>query len=141
MWRRRDRAEPPHEEPALEEDLAAECESFLSGAYVERCDSRGEPVPVWAWMNVLAHGTEEELRALVANRPVDDEGHQALAYVAGELVDLAEDGYFDLETYQREVLMPLELDMLDCPTSRAWSAAQLASGLLRLLPARSNHRS
>jgi hypothetical protein len=91
-------------------------------------------------MNLLAHGTEAELRAMAGDGIADDEGHQALAYVAAELLDLANDGYLDLATYQRGVLVPLELDMFACPTFRGWTCAELASGLLPLLPARSNHR-
>jgi len=143
MWRRRNDPErkDPHQIYPGAEALVEECEAFLSGDSVDQSERRGQRVPVWAWMNVLAHGTEVELRALATDRSVGDEAHQALAYVAGELVDLADDGYFDLETYQREVLVPLELDVLACPTTTARTAAQLASGLLRLLPARSNHRS
>jgi len=134
MWRRpRDR--DPHVEQLIEE-----CESFLAGAYVERREARGEPVPVWAWMNVLAHGTDAELRAAAMNRSGGDEGHQALAFVAGELVDLIDDGALDLETFQREELVPLELDVIVCPATSGWSAPQLVSALLRALPTRGSQR-
>jgi hypothetical protein len=134
MWRRASNRDP------YPELLIEECESFLAGAYVERCEGRGEPVPVWAWMNVLAHGTDAELRAAASNRSGSDEGHQALAFVAGELVDLIDDGALDLETFQREQLVPLELDVIACPATSGWSAPQLASALLRVLPTRSSHR-
>jgi hypothetical protein len=132
MWRRPNQ----HHEEALVE----ECESFLAGDYVTACERRGQPVPVWAWMNVLAHGTELELRAAAANRPPEDEGRQALAFVAGELVELIEDGRVDLETFQREVLVPLELDVLACPSTTQWTPGQLVSGLLGTLPARARQR-
>lgn len=136
MWpRRRD----PYVVDPYEEVLVEECESFLAGGYVERCEACGEPVPVWAWMNVLAHGTDAELRAAAANRSEGDEGHQALAFVAGELVDLIDDGCVDLEELQRDVLMPLELDVIACPAATRWSAAELVSALLRVLPVRSSH--
>ncbi len=89
---------------------------------------------------MLAHGTDAELRAAVTNRSGTDEGHQALAFVAGELVDLIDDGCMDLEMFQREVLVPLELDVIACPATTGWSAAQLVSALLGVLPARSIHR-
>ena len=126
---------------AYQELLVEECESFLAGAYVEQCEARGEPVPVWAWMNVLAHGTDAELRAAATNWSEGDEGHQARAFVAGELVDLVDEGGVDLEVFQREVLMPLELDVIACPAAAGWSAPELVSALLRVLPARSSHRS
>ncbi|HTN80249.1 MAG TPA: hypothetical protein VMK16_11285 [Acidimicrobiales bacterium] len=133
MWRRHD--------DAYDVELVAECESFLGGAYVERCEARGVSVPAWAWMNVLAHGTEAEIRAAAANRPEHDDGRQALAFVAGELVDLIDDGSLDLEVFQRDVLVPLELDVLGCPTTATWRPGQLAAGLLGTLPAKVKSRS
>ena len=121
--------------------LVQECEWYLSGDFAEQCAQQGDLVPAWAWMNLLAHGTEAQLRLMVADHFVHDADRQALAYVIVELLDLAEDGYLDLTTFQRDALVPLELDMFACPTFREWTCAQLASGLLQLLPARSNHRS
>src|SRR5262245_44011268 len=129
MWRRRRGSETD----PWGEILAEECESFLAGEYVERCEARGEPVPLWACLNVLAQGTEAEIRAAAAD-PRHDPGHQALAYVAGELVDLVDEGCLDLETFQHEVLVPLELDVVSCPALTGGSAEELASGLLTLLP-------
>ena len=132
MWHRHD--------DAYGEELAAECEAFLDGDYVERCETRGVSVPPWAWMNVLAHGTEAEIRAAAANRPEHDEGRQALAFVAGELVDLIDDGSMDLEVFQRDVLIPLELDVMGCPATTSWRPGQLAAGLLGMLPAKTKSR-
>ena len=141
-WRRR--TDPVGE--ALAEDgeaLAEECVAFLAGGYVESCEGGQNPVPVWAWMNVLAHGTEAELRAAALDRPHDDPGHQARAFVAGELIDLIDAGCLDLETFQREVLVPLELDVMACPASSLWRPAELVSGLLGAVPTkpRGAHRS
>jgi len=145
MWRRPRDPDPcsdPSPELLIEspELLIEECESFLAGGYVERCEALGEPVPVWAWMNVLAHGTEAGLRAAATNPSASDEGHQALAFVAATLVDLIDDGALDLETFQREELVPLELDVIACPATSGWSAPQLVSALLRALPAKSSRR-
>ena len=135
MWRRR--TDP------LGEALVEECEAFLAGGYVERCEARQNPVPGWAWMNVLAHGTEADLRAAALDRPHDDAGHQARAFVAGELIDLIDAGCLDLETFQCEVLVPLELDVIACPTSSVWRPAELVAGLLGAVPSkpRGAHRS
>jgi hypothetical protein len=129
MWRHR--ADP------YAEQLIEECESFLAGGSVWLCEARREPVPVWAWMNVLAHGTESELRAAAQDRPPNDEGRQALAFVAGELVELIDTGVVELEAFQRDVLVPLELDVIACPATTQWRPGQLVSGLLGALPARS----
>ena len=93
MWRHRT---DPHAERLIEE-----CESFLAGESVSLCEARREPVPVWAWMNVLAHGTEAELRAAAEYRPPNDEGRQALSFVASELVELIDAGVLELEAFQR----------------------------------------
>ena len=132
MWRHR--ADPGAER------LIEECESFLAGEWGSRCEARRESVPVWAWMNVLAHGTEAELRAATQDRPRDDEGRQALAFVANELVELIDTGIVELDAFQRDVLVPLELDVIACPATAQWRPGQLVSGLLGALPARSRHR-
>src|ERR1700722_11349507 len=41
--------------------IARECEAFLLGSLVEYWDERGIAVPVWAWMNLLAHGTARQV--------------------------------------------------------------------------------
>ena len=48
------------------EVLGLECEAFLSGSLAEFWDDRGVVVPVWAWMNLLAHGTETLITETVA---------------------------------------------------------------------------
>ena len=53
--------------------LAMECGAFLDGTLAEYWDERGVVVPVWAWTNLLAHGTEElmgEMRRPSLSQPV-----------------------------------------------------------------------
>ena len=38
--------------------VATECEAFLNGTLAEYWDEKGVIVPVWAWTNLLAHGSE-----------------------------------------------------------------------------------
>ena len=49
-------------ERGLSREMVGECEAFLLGRYVEHLESRSLAVPVWAWTNVLAHGTSDDLR-------------------------------------------------------------------------------
>ena len=117
--------------------LVEECEAFIDGQAAELAGAWGVPVPVWAWMNLLAHGTEDELRDEAAALPGSDRWRQARAFVAGELVDLIDAGRVSLAEFQREVLMPLELDVMSCRAADQWSPGQLAAGLLDALPERS----
>jgi hypothetical protein len=131
MWRRPDPAAVA---------MVQECEAFLAGAYAELMLDRDAPVPVWAWMNLLAHGTEDQLRACAHTAPSLHRWRQARAYLAGELVNLVDRGALCLPEFQSQVLIPLELDVMDCPASQSWSPGQLARGLLGTLPESSGHR-
>ncbi len=46
--------------------LVTECEAFLDGTLAEYWDERGADVPVWAWTNLLAHGSEALIGESVA---------------------------------------------------------------------------
>ena len=46
--------------------LATECGAFLDGTLAEYWDERGVDVPIWAWTNLLAHGSEELIGQSVA---------------------------------------------------------------------------
>ena len=120
--------------------LVAECQAFLDGRYAEMMEEAGATAPPWSWMNLLAHGTMDEIR-LAADAIQDAEGwRMAQAYVAGEMVEAIDGGRTTLRQLQRGVLVPLELDVLACRGSAQWTPGQLAAGLLRLLPARDRHQ-
>lgn len=58
-WKRHrhhDRAE------VLCRQFVEECASFLNGRLVEALEARKAAVPTWAWSNVLAHGSMEQLK-------------------------------------------------------------------------------
>src|SRR4051812_6855776 len=71
MWRRRHSDKPAGEpaEAAPSDSLAAECEAFLAGRYAAHAGALGARVPVWAWVNVLAHASEDGIAALAAGEP------------------------------------------------------------------------
>lgn len=116
--------------------LVEACEAFLEGTYVELMDASGASVPVWAWMNLLAHGTEAELRAAADALGEGDSWQQARSFLAGELLEIIDAGHLALAQLQHDVLVPLELDILDCRCSNGWTPAQLVRGLLGVLPGR-----
>lgn len=115
--------------------LVEECQAFLEGRYAELAATSDEPVPVWAWMNLLAHGTEAELRDAAAGLADGDSWRQARAFLAGEVLEVLSTGRITLAQLQYDVLVPLELDVLDCRCSNRWTPAQLVRGLLGILPA------
>ena len=50
--------------------VAQECEAFLNGTLAEYWEDKGIVVPVWAWINLLAHGSAAQIaRQRVAAQP------------------------------------------------------------------------
>lgn len=103
-------------------DLVRECEAFLAGRYVEYVLDRGDHVPTWAWTNLLAHGTGEQLSSPTTSFAVNwaellEPWLQARAYLAGEILNAAHrDG--PLCRVQRRMLIPLELSLASDPATK-----------------------
>jgi len=116
MWRRRRQTSG--------EELIGECEAFLSGRFAERLGAHKGSVPVWAWTNLLAHGSERTLHVTSAmNRSLrsrqKNEWLRARAYLAHELLALAraDDSLTDI---QASVLVPLELELASRAEVAQW---------------------
>jgi hypothetical protein len=67
-WRPAPAEQPTHRKwghggRRISAQLVDETEAFLGGRFVERAEARGDFVPVWAWTNLLAHGSDKDLRA------------------------------------------------------------------------------
>ena len=109
MWRTRNRA--------WEEEFVAECEVFLSGHYAQWLAEENRTVPVWAWLNVLAHGSDDDITALATGEPPSRRSQsacvwqQALAFLAQELTSQATRRGYSLADIQRSTLVPLELEL------------------------------
>jgi hypothetical protein len=107
--------------------LVRECEAFLDGTLAEHLDERGIVVPVWAWTNLLAHGSPEQITDCVCSPDLphtsDRDWSVARALVAFEIFDLMEAGYV-LEELQQDVLIPLELEMASRPEVSRWVPRQ-----------------
>lgn len=94
--------------------LVAETDAFLHGRYAELVESTDEQVPVWAWMNLLAHGSLDALRNEERQLRQTKGWQLSRAFLAGEIVDRIDSGSVTLDELQRTVLVPLELDIIDC---------------------------
>lgn len=46
--------------------LVVECEAFLAGRYAQYLDTKNLRVPDWAWLNVLAHGSQDDIATLAS---------------------------------------------------------------------------
>lgn len=115
--------------------LAAECEAFLAGHYADHLVREVQIVPAWAWMNLIAHGTEDQIRE-AATTFVARGWPGASRFLAGELIDLVESGLEPLDELQRSYLVPLELELASLPWTARWSPAQLVAAVLATLPQR-----
>lgn len=93
---------PPEPDVTLT-DVSAECEALLAGTLADLLARHGEP-PVWSWINAVAHGNDDRLRALAAGDATDVRA-ATMRTIASAV--LAHGG--ELPTLQREVLVPLEL--------------------------------
>lgn len=98
----------------VETGIAAECSAFLSGGYADYLVTFGRPVPVWAWVNLLAHGTAEMLRSNAETVDIARMTHpsgdwnEACCYLAGEVLHAVDSGLVSLHRLQMETLIPLE---------------------------------
>jgi hypothetical protein len=107
--------------------VALECEAFLNGTLADYWDEKGAIVPVWAWTNLLAHGSEEQIAAMVAHHPRPRRTLRnwrlARSYLVTEVLDLV-DADFTLRDMQASILVPLELEMAARPEVGHWTPRQ-----------------
>jgi hypothetical protein len=107
--------------------LVTECEAFLDGTLAEYWEEKGMNVPVWAWTNMLAHGSENRIVQSVVhpNRPrqMARSWRIARSYLAYELLELTDDDE-TLAELQADVLVPLELEMAARAEVAEWSPRQ-----------------
>jgi hypothetical protein len=136
VWHRRRRNEPASDSC----DVWSEAEAFLRGTYAEHLISHGRRVPSWAWLNRVAHGTEADLAVLVGGEhPWDGSTightgwHRMVSFLAADLLALARATDQTVSALQREVLVPLELELAREDNHRRLGAAQLVSVALAAL--------
>ncbi len=113
--------------------IVEQCGAFLAGSYRELLMCRRQPIPAWTWINVLAHGNEEEVRRRAAE-PVGTDGCDAyLARLARHtLVKMRTEGV-SLRAVQRAILIPLELALIGSVGSATAEEATLSQAVAREL--------
>jgi hypothetical protein len=107
--------------------VVMECAAFLNGTLAEYWDERGTVVPVWAWTNLLAHGSKtligESVIPPMRPRRTGRSWRIARSFLAYEVLDVLERGV-TLDHLQSSVLIPLELEMAVHPKVGYWSPRQ-----------------
>ena len=107
MWRR------PNPDDTEEAQLVDECARFLDGTYALTLMREEMPVPGWAWLNLLAHGSPALVAAL-AQAPMVDEARlgarwqAAASLLAVEMLTVAQRTGRSLGELQRSLVLRLE---------------------------------
>ena len=136
MWgRRRTDRDPTGKDPGFDTGVGDECEAYLAGRLAAYLQWVGRPVPPVGWLNQLVHATPAELSFLVtadvyAVQP--STWRRAVGYLSRSLLERARETGRPIDRLQRELLVPLELELFGDP-----AAAQLdPADLIRLTLAR-----
>lgn len=138
MWRRRKRSQPSDTPGVDPNDVGWECELFLAGRYAQRLHALHRPLPAWACLNPLAHGTNDDLanlRAGSVETAWPREWMDAIRFLAGEIMILIDDDPDFLCALQRDVLVPMEL-RLASDWLTPMTPAELVQRVRRELPSR-----
>ena len=106
FWSKRD---DPQRFNAEDPWIVEECAAFLTGRYRELLEQTGQPVPVWAWLNALAHGEEELVARLAAGPAGSDTPDAYVARFARHTCHKLRSEGRTLKEIQATVLIPLEL--------------------------------
>lgn len=112
--------------------LADELEAFLAGRYVDFLAARHRPVPAWAVVNRLAHGTRDELARIVEGRtgPQASPPQRRVAweeserFLAAQLLARTADAG-ELLALQLASLVPLELALVERVKTERLDAEQV----------------
>lgn len=126
-----------------EHQLAEETEAFLRGTLAELLARQLRTLPPWLLVNRPAHATVAELRRLVEGKaapvvivaaPPGYRGAWMMAERSVVLHLLATVGGDDeLRRLQREVLVPLELDLVDRSTTESLTLGAIVAEVIEAL--------
>ena len=109
-------------------ELVADAEAFVLGSLVSSYEQRGDWVPPWAWLNLLAHANEQELASSTTLAPGPAthyaEWLAARSYLATEVLQVAAT-WGSLRHLQENALRPLELELAASPKVALWNPARL----------------
>lgn len=119
--------------------LGDECEAFLAGSYAARAGEWGWPIPAWAWVNLLAHSSESELRRIAdagppsSTDPAARRWWLAVSRLAGRVLQEVERSGLRLQFVQDVLLGTLESWLLDIDPTAQISAERLTALVLATL--------
>jgi hypothetical protein len=108
--------------------VSDECEAYLAGQLSAYLIDRGRPVPPYAWLNQVAHATPTELAVIAAGNPQGVQPkswRRAAAYLAESLLRLAHDSGRPVAELQRELLVPLEIELAGDSSSSEMESADI----------------
>ncbi|HTW99834.1 MAG TPA: hypothetical protein VMD59_13715 [Acidimicrobiales bacterium] len=114
MWRTESRQRHEARERAAVKELLRETEAFLAGTYAGEIGQR-PPLPAWAAVNALAHGSLGTLRGIAGSKAdlaAVPDGGTAARLLAREVLNIVEDDEALLRVLQSAVLRPLELELI-----------------------------
>ena len=144
--RKRERSPGAEQAPAADRawkdsGLADEVEAFLGGRFVDHLAKHGQPVPVWAVINRLAHADHAELVHLVdgdlldarygAPKPHAWAVHER--FIAANVLVTRGTTPEGLREIQRGVLVPLELRLIEDTRHEKMTAEQVLDAGARAL--------
>lgn len=120
--------------------LIADTEAFLSGEYASHLRRHGDTLPGWAHLNQFAHGDIETLcrarrppsrRPATFADPPKEAWRTAHELLAGEILELVGIDPWLLSHLQRNVLVPLEFQLMHQGGLTAFELVQLTRSALR----------
>lgn len=92
--------------------IVEQCAAYLDGTYRQLLERRGHPVPAWSWINVLAHGDDEEFRRCAAAPVGTDDCDGYVARLARHMLLKMRAESVSLRDVQNTVLVPLEMALI-----------------------------
>jgi hypothetical protein len=102
--------------------VADECESFLSGVYVDHLLDRDREVPSWAWINLIAHASPERLAELANEGPSPSMARSdyrawriVIRTIAENVLAAATETATPIAEIQSLTLMPIEFALMANP--------------------------
>ncbi len=120
--------------------IGEECDAYLRGEYVEYASTMDWNIPVWAWINAVAHADEERVARLAVfgfRREIALAGrrewNRAVSCIASAVLDEASQPGRELAELQSSLFIPLELLLIDDKTTWDLSANQLVAVAVAVL--------
>ena len=124
-----------------EDGLADECAAFLTGTLTDRWEADGLAVPIWAWTNLLAHGSTEMIEYAVTrpgrHRLLTRCWWIARAQLADLILEITD--RTSLSELQRSVLVPLELELASRTDVPFWTGAPMGGNGQQRAPSLRSH--